>query len=348
MNDIVSNSAVPARAGFYRVTTASGRELIAEYRSVQGSRSEKTWFEHVSSDPTVEKSPQRIPEPVTAFAKAAQDDIDAALRRELTLAEQCEKAYDSWCRECRVWDGYFQVDLPERRRVKVGEQVRVGALEDCVVVAVYQNAQVVAVQATHRDNAQIMRTVTAWPWTLVDRLESVPKPPVFSKPRTRGLSFSSSDVESLLSQLMKWNFDDSPQYQRGYAWSLQDKERLIESALARRELGKVVIVRRPHPLRPHLLDGKQRISTLLDFKAGKFAYKGYFWDQLSCQDQVAINEASMLVAQIDEEHVTRAFVLQTFLDLNAAGVPQTDEHIALVQEQLVAELAKESGSATSA
>jgi hypothetical protein len=277
-------------------------------------------------------------EAIAAFEKAPQSDVDAALRRELTVAEQCERAYDGWLRECRTWGGYFQVELPERRRLKVGEQVRVGALEKCLVVAVYQEGQAVAVLATRRDGEKAERTVTVWPWTQVERLEAVPKPPVFSKPRTRGLSFTISQVESLLSQLMKWNFDDSPQYQRGYAWSLQDKERLIDSALARRELGKVVIVRRPHPLRPHLLDGKQRISTLLDFKAGKFAFKGYLWDQLSCQDQVAIDEATLLVAQIDEQHVTRAFVLQTFLDLNAAGVPQTEEHLATVRAQLAAEL----------
>ncbi|KWU17758.1 DUF262 domain-containing protein [Burkholderia cenocepacia] len=340
MNDHNISNVAPARTGFYRVTTESGRQLVAEYRPTAGAKSPKAWFEHRSDGPTIAKTPQPIGEAVVDYAKASQEEVNAALHRELTLDEQIDRAYANWKRDSRAQDGYLKIALPLRRRMAVGEAVRVGNLERCEVVGVFDEGQAVAVLATHRGADKVTRTVTVWSWMHVERLEPPTKPPVFSKLRLRALHFTVSQVESLLARLLKSNVDDNPTYQRGYVWTLQDKVHLIESALARRELGKVVLVRREYPQRPQLLDGKQRVSTLLEFKAGHFAYQGLFWDQLSYEDRAAIDDAPILVAEIDEAHVSKAFILQTFLDLNAAGVPQTEAHIASVRAQLEAELAR--------
>lgn len=332
-------SAKPARAGFYWATLEDGTEVIAEYRAIAHSKNEKAWFRYESADPTVDKVPRALEVAVTAYRKASREAVDEALRRELTLSEQCKAAYAQWRESCRNWDGYRQVELPERRRLRMGEKVKAGSLTDCEVVAVYEEGQAVAVQSTLVRSQTSVRKVDVWHWTHVERLEP-PSPSSFSSPRIRhALSFSPADVDSVLSRVVKWNVDDNPRYQRGYVWSLADKRRLIASALARRELGKVVFVRREYPLRPQILDGKQRLNTLLEFKAGQFDFQGFYWDQLSFTDRTAIDEAPMLIADIHEEHVDEVFVLQTFLDLNAAGVPQSEEHLAAVQAQLAEALA---------
>jgi hypothetical protein len=80
----------PKRQGFYEVTLDDGTECIAEWRE-QDKKDGKQWWRYVSDDPTVEKTPVLLTS-VKAWRPALKEQIEQALKRELTKAERIEAA----------------------------------------------------------------------------------------------------------------------------------------------------------------------------------------------------------------------------------------------------------------
>jgi len=320
--------ATEPRPGFYWATTPD-REVIARYQAAgRGAKRVTAWVEFVSDDPTLDKQP-RILTDVTSYRPASKAEVDQAFARVLTLEEQADMAYQAYRQ--RKYRPTREVVIPPERRFKPGEAVEIGELHDCRVVKTYEDGQLIAAQLT-RDMTTGIRSVEVWPWLTVMPITTAVVH--FAPRRDHVLSYSWSDVESILNRVVEFNVADNARYQREYAWTLEDKQRLIRAALNGRSLGKLVFVKRPYPLQSQLLDGKQRIDALLGYVAGQYPLDGVYWNQLCKGDRRAIFEAQLMVAEINEERVDEVFILQTFLDVNAAGVPQSEEHLNKVRAQL--------------
>jgi hypothetical protein len=153
----------------------------------------------------------------------------------------------------------------------------------------------------------------------------------------------SSDVRGLISTVLSRGMEDSPDYQRGYVWTKLDKVRFLETVFERRDLGKFVFLEdgsyRSDTV--EVLDGKQRLSALLDFYLGKISYNGVYWRELSKLDRLCFEGVGVQFVLIDKTQVKKSDLLRLFLDINCAGVPQTEEHLDYVRELYSLELAKE-------
>src|SRR6185437_9104589 len=80
-----------------------------------------------------------------------------------------------------------------------------------------------------------------------------------------------------------------------------------------------------------VVDGQQRLTTLINFYLDKFSYKGRFFSELTNQDRIYFNGTSVSYRIISEEQLTRKEILRLFLQANR-GVPQSPEHLAKVQK----------------
>ena len=60
---------------------------------------------------------------------------------------------------------------------------------------------------------------------------------------------------------------DNPDYQRGYVWTLEDKQKLIQSIFNRADIGKFVFIEDENyrEYRLEVIDGKQRLRAILDY-----------------------------------------------------------------------------------
>lgn len=148
------------------------------------------------------------------------------------------------------------------------------------------------------------------------------------------LSFTSRQIDGLLMCYYRWNLDMSPEYQRGNVWSQAEKELLLESIFSNRDIGKFVIVMRPYAPWPaphaEILDGKQRLTTLIEFFENRLTYKGILFNDLHWRDQCHFESYLIGWAELGEK-TTRKQKLEYFLKLNVAGVPQSPEHIKYVE-----------------
>ena len=144
------------------------------------------------------------------------------------------------------------------------------------------------------------------------------------------LHYSNRSVYSLLCYHYLFGVDFNPDYQRGSVWDDGDREKLLESTFAGREIGRFVFKQLPFTRTNddgnyyEIVDGKQRMLTLLAFYENRFPYKGVFYNDLSPQDKNWFMDASIGIAEIDQ-NVTRAEVLEIFLALNEGGKPVAKE-----------------------
>jgi len=76
---------------------------------------------------------------------------------------------------------------------------------------------------------------------------------------------------------------------------------------------------------------------MLHLLESKFPYKGKYWHELSRKDRGEFERHPVQYSHIDGERFSRKDLIQMFLDLNAAGVPQTEEHLAKVRGMIEAE-----------
>lgn len=71
-----------------------------------------------------------------------------------------------------------------------------------------------------------------------------------------------------------------PDYQRDYVWADKDKEYLLDSIFSKLDIGKFVLVEQDSKVwfETHnmyeILDGKQRLSTLVAFYENRIPYHG--------------------------------------------------------------------------
>jgi len=146
-------------------------------------------------------------------------------------------------------------------------------------------------------------------------------------------------VDIMWKYLQEWidehDTDMDPDYQRGYIWSISQKERYIEWIIRGGQSGKDIYFNHPGWFkkwdgRMEVVDGKQRISAALEFLDNKVKAFGYYLNQYA--DKLDHLTCSFHVHVLDLED--RKELLQWYIDMNDGGTVHTDEDINKVKSLL--------------
>jgi hypothetical protein len=234
--------------------------------------------------------------------------------------------------------------VPPNRRLEVGDKVVIGNLDDCVVEGLRENGTVVIASFTAKASCAHLPQSgnfggNRYLW--VGSWSSVYKESEYANANSNFASdfkiYGSSrisDLSGLLHSCLHSGLVLDPDYQRGYVWSDEDKSSLIESIFESRDIGSFILYKRPPPdYRLEVIDGKQRISAILDFYTSKFAYKGVYYHQLSFKDRIHFERFAATWTEINQV-VSRKYLLQVFLHVNVTGVPQDKSHLSHVKSLL--------------
>lgn len=220
-------------------------------------------------------------------------------------------------------------------RFAVGDRVQVGHLPNCAVEEVMDDGAMYLIRVTTKNHVEY----SCWAWTSVRPLDD-DKDTHFAK-RNSALSrlhYSNRSMYSLLSFHYLFGVDFKPDYQRGSVWDEEDREKLLDSIFAGREIGRFVFKQLSFNRTND--DGKQRMLTLLAFYENRFPYKGVFYNDLSALDKNWFMDAPIGVAELDQ-NATRAEVLEVFLALNEGGKPVAKEVLDHARELLNEEKGEE-------
>lgn len=223
---------------------------------------------------------------------------------------------------------------------KEGDFVRYGAMRSSVVKKVLENGKAYILKCLHVRNRYGVEVETT-SYALVSWLNVRPVEigeTSFAQESDLFLSFYQSTVESLLHKAYYFGIDMDPEYQRGYDWSDEDREYLIDSIFENLDIGKFVLVKlssdewAKRGVSFEILDGKQRLNTLKLFYENRLKYKGKFYNELSPSDMRAFKEHPITCAEVHCD--SKREIYQYFLRLNRCGRQMDKAHLAHIQECL--------------
>ncbi len=162
----------------------------------------------------------------------------------------------------------------------------------------------------------------------------------YTHPCNKGLSFH---VLKRLSNIANFDFNVflpsiGKNLQRGLVWNIEQKRALITTILRDQKIPSFVVVQHEKdgegPYNWQVIDGKQRITTILDFFQDKFSllYNGvaYFYSQLpeACKRQIDyyVNWTVDVHYSYNDEPISDQTKIDLFEEINWLGTPQDIEH----------------------
>ena len=229
-------------------------------------------------------------------------------------------------------------------RFEAGERVNYGSWQRAIVKEVLLDGTAYHVECstveikygieTEKVDEQIV------PWlSLRPRIPAEERTSAFSFNDNVRLSYSNTTIESLMSRHYHFGIEFEPPYQRGYVWTQTDKDMLLEYIFMGAQIGRFVLKRRSDEewranpnVSYEIIDGKQRLLTLLSFYENRWAYKGVFFNELSNADRRRILDMNVAVAEV--RNLSYEDTLKLFLRLNRGGRQVSDDIIEHVKDML--------------
>lgn len=231
----------------------------------------------------------------------------------------------------------FIPEVPENRIIEIGDKVDIGNLYNIEVISVSPDFKTIVVE---HDNFERDRTSdrkqTTFYWFEVFKEEDHHNSKLSTKNKfDLSNAYSARGLDSIIRMLFRIGVDFDASYQRGYVWDESDKIKLLDSVFGHKPIGSAVCLRYKYPNSHYeVVDGKQRLSTLIDFYCSKFMYKGYYFHELSNDDKRTFEETRMPFAELDGVLYTEREKLELFLSINDSGVPQLESHLTEIKEKL--------------
>lgn len=222
----------------------------------------------------------------------------------------------------------------------IGDKVKFGGFKGTVVEDVLFDGKVYGVICTSekKDGVNVIeeKSYHTVEWTEVRPLEDGETD--FTRNDDVRLLFTNSDLDALLHTYYGMGIDMNPEYQRGYVWTQEDKELLIDSVFNNIDIGKFVLIYLSdyeyfeRGKSYEILDGKQRLSAIIEFYENRFPYKGKYYNDLSYKDKRTFNKFTISVAKVHE--TDKKTVLKYFLMLNRTGRSMDKTHLDKVEQML--------------
>lgn len=222
----------------------------------------------------------------------------------------------------------------------VGDKVRLGNLRNCVVDKVLYGGRAYGVNCVRRDanygNPIDYNWYRVVPWVDLRPINEETE----SLARNKDIRFDIRNyhISNIISTYYFFGINMNPKYQRGYEWTQEDRELLIDSIFSNIDIGKIALVHKNHEYYTEtgftyeILDGKQRVKAIIDFYENRFPYRGKYYNDLSLEDQLEFKEFPLGTAILDNP--SDELVLRSFIMLNTTGKSIDKEHINKIKEQL--------------
>lgn len=149
------------------------------------------------------------------------------------------------------------------------------------------------------------------------------------------------DVCSLLEKIIEKKIDIDPIYQRNFVWTLKQKQKYIENLFKEKAIISptfLLLNCENDKLKYELLDGKQRILTIMDFIFNKFSLSnGKFFKDLSKTDSNFILYHKVLYTRIEKDgfgNLSLNEKIELFLEINELGTKMSDSHIEKIKSMM--------------
>lgn len=173
------------------------------------------------------------------------------------------------------------------RTFKVGDKVTYGGNTSDIVDEVFDDGLFYGFK--NKESYKVVPWVHIFPIAKTIDFE-------IGKRNAERISFYNQSIYSVLHKIYSWNTDLNPYYQRGFVWTKEDEYLLIDSIFNGIEIGKFVFIDTIDDINNEydfeVLDGKQRINTILKFYEDRISYKGKtfsFKPLIPCSNEYSVS-----------------------------------------------------------
>lgn len=219
------------------------------------------------------------------------------------------------------------------RMFNVGDQVRIGALKNVTITEVLLDGHAYKIHYDYMGEKYGMpdRKVGdgIWNWISIFPINSHPQGEVLSVKDDIQIRYYNNDIDSLLHKVYNSGVDLNPKYQRELVWTNEQKTSLLDSIFNNIEIGKFTFIKHPYEANRvfyyEILDGKQRLSTMLDFYEDRIEWKGKKFTELCPQDARHFKSFPIIQAEVGD--ITEQQIYKLFIKMNISGTPVSKEHL---------------------
>jgi hypothetical protein len=235
----------------------------------------------------------------------------------------------------RLQEDYECVPEPTYK-YNIGDKVEIGNLEDCIIDGIVDDSKFYILDYTKVDTnygnpIRNEHSKGVWIWTSLRKPNNNENS--FVKNNDIKITYMQRTISSLFIHAYHFGFEFEPVYQRGLVWDLEDKVALIDSIFNNVDIGKFTFIKPKSIMdKNEVLDGKQGLTTLLEYYEDRFEYKGYKFSDLSIKDKNHIT--GYTVSWGETENLTEEQKLRYFIKLNTTGKPMDEKHIEKVKKML--------------
>lgn len=225
------------------------------------------------------------------------------------------------------------IPFPDTYELNPGDKCLLGNLTNCSIIAKdergYYYIKHYPAKWEINKNPEIANTpsYTAKNWSHV---YPVVENPVDLKFDSSDVIYSNCCIDGLLTKYFHFGIDLNPKYQRGNVWTEEQKVKLIDSIYRDINIGSIVLVEKQWfneynvvSEMYEVLDGKQRLTTIIDYISSKFKYRGKYYYELSENTRHEFENKQILVGNLklnrESQTYNRKKVLEQFIRLNECG-----------------------------
>lgn len=254
------------------------------------------------------------------------------IHKELTSEEVKQKLIED------IMNDKDNIFMPEPTyKLKVGDKVSIGAIKDAVVDEIIDNGKWYIIDYTdidHNYGHPIVKphSKKIWEWYSVRPFND--KETDLIKNKDVRLYFGNETIMGQIHKVVHFGVDFNPEYQRDLVWNDEDREALIDSIFKNIDIGKFAYIendwRDADTPAYQILDGKQRLTAIIDFYLNKFPYKGLYFNDLSHREQDYFENFTVSVGTAKD--MDRAQILKYFLMLNTTGHVVDKKHLQKIEE----------------
>lgn len=152
-----------------------------------------------------------------------------------------------------------------------------------------------------------------------------------------------SDVGTMLHLKKEGAFWFNEEYQRPYVWGEKEQQQFLNSLFNEKPIGSLSVVEESHKEdREYIevVDGRQRLTTLMMFFDSEISYNGYYWKDLDIIEKRYIRNIKFPMLYLSmkgstkDDMVPMKVKLEYFHGVNFSGVPQSEEHRIEIEKML--------------
>jgi len=226
---------------------------------------------------------------------------------------------------------YYPHILPKPTRFfKVGEFVRIGSLDNPEIIASYFEGKIYKIKTMEKKDRygkKFIEVEKYFDWVSIHKIAFGNTN--FAVDLNIRESLTRTDIEELIhTYYCTFGINMDAEYQRDLVWTNDEKTKLIDSIFNHVEIGRIVLRRllfKNNKTKTYeIVDGKQRLYTLVGFFLGKWKYRGVLYEELSSKDIYTLNRAPIVKVII--ENVTDLQILEYFIKINQTSHPIKKKH----------------------